>query len=129
MKKGHVLVIDPDQSTLQAVVNILKPKGYYVSSAGDARKGFSEALSEIPGLIVLNCHLPGNEDGMHLLGQLRSMAELNPVKIIMISSVAQPEIVARVIRMGANDFLLKPLQPDTFLERVQKWFPLTPIIR
>jgi DNA-binding response OmpR family regulator len=129
MKKGHVLVIDSDMATLQGIINALKPKGYYVSSANDARKGFSEALSEVPGLIILNASLPGKEDGLSLLKQFRSMAELNPVKIIMISNSAQPEIVAQAIRSGANDFLVKPLKADTLLERITKWFPLNPVTK
>jgi DNA-binding response OmpR family regulator len=129
MKKGHVLVIDPDMTTLQGIVNALKPRGYYVSSAFDARKGFAEALSEVPGLIILNVSLPGKEDGLNLLKQLRSMPELNPVKIIVTSISAQPEIVAQAIRSGANDFLVKPLKPDTLIERITKWFPLTPVVK
>jgi two-component system, sensor histidine kinase and response regulator len=122
MKKCHVLIIEDDKETIKLIEYILKPNGYYVSSALDGRKGVAAACSEPPGLILLDYMLP-DKDGIAVLNEIRVMPELHRIPVIMITAIHQAQIVKTAIQAGVNDFLIKPFKPDQLLERVKKLLP------
>lgn len=76
-------------------------------------------VQHLPDVLLIDTYLPGL-NGLDLIGQLNSEVLLNRTKVFFISSLAFPEIVQKAAKMGASGFLVKPLNPDMMVTRIQK---------
>jgi len=74
----------------------------------------------LPDVLLIDTYLPGS-NGLELIGQLNSEV-LKRTKVFFLSSMAFPEIVQKAARIGASGFLVKPLNPDLLVMRIQKCF-------
>jgi two-component system phosphate regulon response regulator OmpR len=111
----RVLIVDDDVSVCQMLIEYLSDHGYGVTSAGSG-KAMREALErDLPDLILLDIHLPG-EDGLTLARFLR---EHYDVAIIMVT--ASSDVIDRVVglEVGADDYVAKPFDPRELLARVR----------
>ncbi|HNK63293.1 MAG TPA: response regulator [Anaerolineales bacterium] len=80
-----------------------------------------ECLAQhLPDVLLIDTYLPGS-NGLELIGQLNSEV-LKRTKVFFLSSMAFPEIVQKAARIGASGFLVKPLNPDLLVMRIQKCF-------
>lgn len=80
-----------------------------------------QLAQHLPDVLLIDTHLPGL-NGLDLISQLNSEVLLNRTKVFFISSLAFPEVVQKAAKMGASGFLVKPLNPDLLVERIQKCF-------
>ena len=81
-----------------------------------------EQLVELmPDVLVVDTYLPGR-NGLDLIGQLNLEILLKRTKVFFISSFGFPEIVQKAAQMGASGFLVKPLNPDLLVARIQSCF-------
>ncbi len=80
-----------------------------------------QLAQHLPDVLLIDTHLPGL-NGLDLISQLNSEVLLNRTKVFFISSLAFPEVVQKAAKMGASGFLVKPLNPDVLVERIQKCF-------
>ena len=83
-----------------------------------------QLVQHLPGVLLIDTYLPG-QDGLDLIGELHSEVLLNRTKVFFVSSLAFPEIVQKAAKMGASGFLVKPLNPDMLVTRIQKCFNKT----
>lgn len=75
-------------------------------------------VQHLPDVLLIDTYLPG-QNGLDLITQLNSEVLLKRTKVIFISSLGFPEIVQKAAKVGASDFLVKPLNPDLLVKRVQ----------
>lgn len=112
-----VLVIDDDPSIAllirQAVVDLQIP----VFAAGTAREGYEAATRERPEVLVLDVMLP-DQPGLDLFGKLRELDGKVPVIVVTASGGSRTAITA--MRLGAYDFLVKPLELSDVRQRIQR---------
>lgn len=125
MKRGHILIVEDDPATLNVFETTLKSQGYYISTAQDARRGLAAALSEPPGLILMDYALP-QKDGIALLKEIREIPEIHRIPVILITAVSMAEVIRQAIQYGVKDILIKPFDTNTLVERVTKCFPPPP---
>ncbi len=78
-------------------------------------------VQHLPDVLLIDTYLPG-QNGLDLIGQLNSEILLQRTKVIFISSMGFPEIVQKAAQMGASGFLVKPLNPDLLVNRIQGCF-------
>jgi two-component system, sensor histidine kinase ChiS len=78
----------------------------------------------LPDVLLIDTALPG-QNGLDLIGQLQAEVLLQQTKIFFISALGYPEIVQKAARLGASGFLVKPLNPDLMVNRIQKCFNRT----
>ena len=103
----RILVVDDEPDIRRLVCEILEDEGYQVSSAEDANNARALKLSEHPNLILLDIWMP-DTDGITLLKEwVTEDASLCPV--IMMSGHGSVEAAVEATRLGAYDFLEKPL--------------------
>ncbi len=112
----HILIVDDEAGIRTALSGILEDEGYRVSSArsvGEARQSLEKTL---PDLILLDLWLP-DQDGMVLLEELqpRNLG----VPVIVISGHGNVDSAVRATRLGAYDFLEKPLSLSRVVLTVQ----------
>ncbi len=104
---ANILVVDDEPGMLHYMRDVLELEGYLVSTADsgiDALKQIHYGLK--PDLVFLDLMMPGL-DGMQVLEQLRV---IDPhLKVVFLSSVTDARKIAQVMRLGAQDYLTKPL--------------------
>ncbi len=121
MSKKAVLVIDDDETTRQLVVAYLTRAGYHViQSPGslDALRVIGEAP---PDLVIADIHMPGL-DGFGLLSALRAQDQTARIPIILMTAHADHSVFRRAMKLGADDFLTKPLEREELVDAVAARF-------
>lgn len=102
-----ILVIDDDPTTCLHIARHLQKQGYDVAIAGDGCQGLEMAQSQ-PDLIILDILMP-DVDGYQTLECLKANEQLKHIPVIMISAIDDLDGVVRCIQLGAEDYLLKPI--------------------
>ena len=107
--QATVLVVD-DSTTIRALVSsIVKKSGHTTMMADDGNSCIEIIKTHQIDLLLLDVHMPG-KTGIEVLSYLREH-HLN-IPVIMISGSADIEEAVKALKMGAYDFLLKPVNPD-----------------
>lgn len=106
-----VLIVDDEEGIRESLSVILEDEGYRVASAGSGEDALVILQEQFPDLIILDIWLPGM-DGIQVLQEIAALKRGVPV--IMISGHGNIEVAVKATRIGAYDFLEKPLS----LERV-----------
>ncbi len=104
-----ILIIDDEESILESLADILEDEGYRVVTAASATQGKRILQEENPDLLILDVWLP-DTDGLELLRSLRQ--EVPGLPVIIISGHGTVEMAVEAIKLGAFDFLEKPLSYD-----------------
>ncbi len=110
-----VLVVDDDPQTLREVRNALNAEGYRVVVTGEY-DGLGEVIrAQAPRLVLLDLMLPGT-DGIRLM---QTVPELSEVPVIFISAYGRDETVAKALKSGAADYIVKPFSATELAARVE----------
>jgi len=116
MARRTVLVIEDDAAIRQGMVDSLEFEGYEALEAADGHAGMERALRAQYDLMLLDLVLPGH-DGFEILEQTRAARPTVPV-IIMTARGAEQDRV-RGLKMGADDYVVKPFSIKELLARVE----------
>ena len=108
-----VLVIDDEENIRKSLAGILKDEGYAVLSEGSGEAGFKAFTEKSPNAVLLDVWLPDG-DGAGILEKMTGIDRKIPV--IMISGHSDIDTAIKTIKLGAYDFIEKPLS----LERIIK---------
>jgi two-component system OmpR family response regulator len=113
-----ILIVDDDPKLRAFVSKGLETQGHTTLAAGSGLEARSvlAAQDEAPDLILLDVMMPGG-DGMSFLEELRRRGIETPV--IFVSAARGVEDRVRGLRLGADDFLVKPFQFDELLARIE----------
>ncbi len=109
---GKILVIDDDEAIRRSLDKILSYEDYEVILAANGSQGMNLALQELPDLILLDIKMP-RIDGMEVLQTLIKQGTSAPV--IMISGHGTIQTAVDATRLGAFDFIEKPLDRERLL--------------
>jgi two-component system nitrogen regulation response regulator NtrX len=117
MKKRRVLVIDDEKAIRQTLSEILTDEGYAVTAVESGEEGLRRLKEESFDLAFLDVWLR-DRDGLSILEA--ADGRLPEVPIVMISGHANVETAVRAVRLGAYDFLEKPLALERVILTAQK---------
>jgi two-component system nitrogen regulation response regulator NtrX len=107
MKLGpHLLVVDDEAGIRESLCSILEDEGYHVETAGSAEEALERAAAGKFEVVLMDVWLPGI-DGLEALSRLQ--ASPRPPAVIMISGHGTIETAVRATKLGAFDFIEKPL--------------------
>lgn len=115
----RVLIIEDDDIMLKAVKNILTKAGYEVLTAKDGKEAF-EQLEHASYDIVLTDLMMPYANGLEVVSRIRGDATKRHVSIIVVSSVGNEETITEAFRLGADDYLKKPIMAGELLIRIRK---------
>lgn len=117
------MLVDDDARMRQVLAKMLESAGLVVSHAlGDGEEALTR-LDEIAhnasldrvDLIITDCRMP-RVDGIAFVTALRAKGDQTP--IIMLSGEHDPHLIVRAIKAGVNNYVPKPLNPETFFEKI-----------
>src|SRR5262249_23531010 len=116
MKSPRIVVVEDEPAIRRGVTAALRLSGYEVAEAADGDKGLSEASRADADLVLLDLMLP-RKDGLSVLRELRQVRPAVPV-IILTARGGEEERV-RGLKMGADDYVVKPFSARELLARVE----------
>jgi DNA-binding response OmpR family regulator len=113
---GSVLIIDDDVPVRQTFARILRQAGCEVITAADGAEAMQRLAGASYDLAYLDIHLPG-KDGLQVLKEVHQLYPQLPV--ILFTGHATLQSALEAMRLGAMDYLVKPVDPDTLISRTQ----------
>jgi DNA-binding response OmpR family regulator len=118
MSNNRLLIVDDDPDIRLGMKVRLQANGYDISFATDAASALVEAPKHMPGLIVLDLGLPG-EDGFVVMEKLRQIPSIAETPIIVVSARDVRVNEARAMDAGAKAFLRKPFDDVELLALIR----------
>ena len=114
--KAHLLIVDDEANTLASLSRAFRLAGHEATVCDNAAKALEFARSQEFDLILSDVVMPG-KDGLALLEELKKQGVTAPV--VMMSGQAHIEMAVKATRLGALDFLEKPISTDKLLLMVE----------
>ncbi|HFD87117.1 MAG TPA: sigma-54-dependent Fis family transcriptional regulator, partial [Gammaproteobacteria bacterium] len=107
MTANHILVVDDEPEIRSSVRDILEDEGFTVAVAENATEARQQRQDKTPDLVLLDIWMPG-EDGVSLLKEWKEQDSLS-FPVVMMSGHGTVETAVEATRLGAFDFIEKPL--------------------
>lgn len=114
---NKVLIIDDEKQILDSLSSILRDDGFQVYTAREGREGLELFDTVKPEIVLLDIWMPGL-DGLQVLKMIREKEK--DAVVIVISGHGTISTAVEAVKMGANDFLEKPLSIDKVLEVISR---------
>jgi two-component system, NtrC family, nitrogen regulation response regulator NtrX len=111
----QILVVDDEDRIRQSLNGILKDEGYEVLEAKEGTQALRQVETDPPDLVILDIWMPVM-DGMEVLEKIK--AQVPNLPVIMISGHGNIELAVKAVKLGAYDFIEKPLSLDKVLVAV-----------
>lgn len=115
--KNRIMVIDDEESIRHSLSDILMDEGYDVILASDGYEALQRLNDVIPDLILLDIWMPGM-DGTEVLKEIKR--RLPGIKVIVISGHGTIETAVKTTKLGASDYIEKPLSLEGVLLAVRR---------
>jgi CheY-like chemotaxis protein len=115
---GKVLVVEDSPTIMSVIKYFLEIEGFEVFSAENGLVGLEMALKERPDVIVSDVMMPGM-GGVDMVKALRADPQMRNVRILMLTSESSVEAEAEGLSAGADDYILKPVEPRRLAARVK----------
>jgi DNA-binding response OmpR family regulator len=112
-----ILIVDDEPKLARSLALILQRASYRVTTAGTATEGLQLLEAGAFDLVFLDIQLP-DQSGIQVLPHIRSLYPDMPV--VILTAHASLETAIEAVRAGATDYLLKPIDPETIVARVNK---------
>lgn len=113
----RILVVDDEGTNRDLLEAILSRDGYQVELFADAASALAQALEAPPDLILLDLLMPGM-DGLEACERLKRNPATSGIPVIVVTAVGQMATKELALTSGADDFVVKPVQPDDLRTRV-----------
>jgi len=114
----RILIIDDDIEFADLLSMQLSSAGYAAEVAEDAVEGGKALLERPPDLILCDINMP-YLSGLDLMSLMQSDAHSASIPVVFISGNTDSDTIARAVKLGAADFLGKPISRDQLLESVR----------
>jgi DNA-binding response OmpR family regulator/tRNA A-37 threonylcarbamoyl transferase component Bud32 len=121
---GRLLVVDDNEMNRDMLARRLQQKGYTVATAIGGGEALSAIEAESFDLVLLDVMMP-EISGLDVLRTLRKTLSVTDLPVIMATAKDQSHDVVEALRLGANDYVTKPLDFNVVLARVEPQLALT----
>jgi DNA-binding NtrC family response regulator len=115
--RPSVLVVDDDAVTRQGLTVLLEGWGYLASEAADGQSALKLCADDLPHAIITDLMMPGM-NGLEFVGALAERAQ--KIAIIFVTGQATIDSAVQAIKLGAYDYLPKPLEPQRLHDVLEK---------
>lgn len=124
MTTKRILLVDDDKDALDLMQLCLQKYGHTIFTAASGVQGVTIYTIEQPDIVFLDIMMPGI-DGFSVLKKMRSLDaekdnEKTPPVIVMLTAKDSSEDVLSAIKLGANDYVVKPVTEERILEKLKR---------
>jgi len=116
VSQGLIAVVEDDEPIRRGLVDALTYSGYEVLEAGNGRAGLELCLGAEPDLVLLDIMMPVM-DGLEMFDELRSARP--DVPVIFLTARGEEHDRIRGLRLGADDYMVKPFSLDELVARIE----------
>jgi two-component system, NtrC family, nitrogen regulation response regulator NtrX len=121
----NILIVDDEQSIRDSLTGILVDEGFSTQTAANGEEALAQLREDKPDLVLLDIWMPGM-DGLETLARLRE--QYPDQLVIMMSGHGTIETAVKATKLGAHDFIEKPLSLDKLLVCIQNALKLTRLV-
>lgn len=118
MTVKRVLVVDDEEAIRHALSTLLQEKGYEVDTCASGGAGLQQLKEKAYSMILLDYNLP-DMNGLAVAQEARKINKEIP--IVFISAYGTTDVILRAVRLGAFDFIEKPIQSEDLLSAIDRW--------
>jgi DNA-binding NtrC family response regulator len=117
MKNAHILIVDDQESIRHFIEKAMVDEGYQVTTTGEGKKALALAGEGLPDLVLLDLRLPD----LHGLEVLKKLKEDDPDRqVIIMTAFGDVESAVRAMKLGAHDYVNKPINLEQLFITVDK---------
>ncbi len=113
-----ILIVEDEPLILKAIELLLKKHNYEVITASLGSIAVKKIAEEKPDLILLDMYLP-DMTGLKIMEKIQA---IQPLTVIVMTAHSSEEIAIESLRLGAKDYILKPIKGDELLKRLERAF-------
>ena len=114
---ARIIIADDDPIMVEVVRQILEPHGHIVGALEDGMRVREVVELKQPDLLILDCSMPG-KSGIAALREVRSSTRCRQIPVLMLTARRSRSDEELGYRTGADDYLVKPFDPDKLVFRV-----------
>jgi DNA-binding response OmpR family regulator len=120
-EQPSILVVEDDEHIAKVLIFLLERQGYRVTHVADGRLASSHVAEAgaAPDLVLLDVMLP-YVDGFEIVRLIRERSGWAEVPVLMLTAKNTEGDTVRALDAGADDFIVKPFQPNELLARVRR---------
>ena len=113
-----ILTIDDSRTIRMIVKRAFQQFNCEIIEAENGMEGLALAVKENPDLIVLDITMPVMT-GIEMLSKLKADSDLSKIPVIMLTAESGKDNVMHIVKMGVNDYIVKPFKGDQLIERAR----------
>ena len=117
IKDHNILIVDDNPTNLAVIVDYLEDSGLTILVSQDGESSLKRAKYAQPSIILLDVLMPGI-DGYETCRLLKQDSETNDIPIIFMTALSSTEDKVKGFKVGAVDYITKPIQPEEVLARI-----------
>lgn len=118
-RRPVVILAERDALVRDLLATALKRLNLKVVTAAEGDEALTLCYQQPPDLLITDIWLP-HLNGLDLIRRLKQEDQLTHTQVIIITSLGFPEVVAEAAALGVQDFLIKPVDTEELLARVQR---------
>ena len=115
---AHILVVDDDELILKVAKSTLQKSGFAVSVAKDGHAALELLEQELFDMVITDANMPNGISGFILASNIRKNDRINNIPIMFLTGRKDKTDVARALESGADDYVVKPIDPDMLIAKV-----------
>jgi CheY-like chemotaxis protein len=124
----RILVVEDNDDNMRLVDYLLRAYGYEPLLAHDGRQGLRVARDAKPELVLLDLRMP-EMDGYEVAAAIRNTPELGMTRLVALTASAMTRDRERIAAAGFDGYIQKPIDPETFIERLAPFLSETPSLQ
>ena len=119
-EQPKLLIVDDEPLNVDYIFQEFEDSGYQLLTAYDGQEALDKIQKELPDLVLLDLMMPVL-DGFAVLIHVKSDPQLREIPVIITSAASDSRSIVKGIKMGADDYLTKPLDEDLLLQKVEEY--------
>lgn len=119
---ARILVIEDNPANLELAQYLLEHRGHTVLLATDGQQGVNVARSERPELVICDLQMPVL-DGYGVLAQLKGDEAMRGTPVVAVTAFSMSGDEEKVRQAGFDGYFSKPIEPETFVQRIEAFLP------
>lgn len=117
-----VLFIDRQEENCAILQRYLRQKGIDLITESDPHNSVNSYRVHKPAVVMIEAHMGLDIDGIDILGRIKKSEGTRPAKVIMLSGLVRADdYKIEAMRLGADDFIIKPVDPIELYDRIQRF--------
>lgn len=118
--KRDILIVDDNEQNLELIEAYLEDVGASLRTAKDGLEALAKVQQQLPDLILLDVMMP-HMSGFQVCRKLKASDATRHIPVIIVTALGEVSDIERAKEIGADDYLVKPVNKPDLIERVHKW--------